>query len=89
MRLSSKKLPAEKGQGYSQKQSSPSDSEHIENSENVSYEKSQPDEVQHSGSSTQRTRQRKPVPQDNPSIESKNSISADGRRRLDKHAVKG
>jgi hypothetical protein len=61
----------------------------MENSENVSYEKSQPDEVQHSGSSTARTRQRKPVPQDNPSIDSKNSISADGRRRLDKHAGKG
>jgi len=92
MRLSSKKLPAEKGQGYSQKQSSPSGSEHVDVSDNVSYEhteKSQPDMVPNSGSSTQRSTKRKATAQENLTIDSKNSISADGRRRLDKHAGKG
>jgi len=93
MRLSSKKLPAEKGVGYSQKQGSPSGSEHVEGGDNVSYENTEKstDANQHSSSSTQRTNKRKATGQtsENPSIDTKNSISADGRRRLDKNAAKG
>jgi len=57
--------------------------------DNVSYEHTDKssDVVKQSGSSTNRSSRRKPT--ENPSIESKNSISADGRRRLDKHATKG